>query len=139
MEPTITTHVVKAGPGQEHRVRIAHEEQAAVQYEFFIPEAIWEHPSVHAFRQWLASLEPGATIFAGMVGMWDGRPEPTRIYRTILRSGLFDPAKTRATLYNEIGRIMAELSNSAHDAQESFMFTEVDIRVIMSGGITKIS
>lgn len=134
MEPTITTHAVKAGQS----VRITHEEQAAIQYEFFIPEAIWEHPSVLAFRKWLASLEPGATIFAGMVGMWEGRPEPTRIYRMILRSAMFDPAKTRHTLYEAIGRIMAELSGSAIDAQSAFMFTEMDMRVIMSGGLTKI-
>jgi len=133
-----TTHTVQTGGGQGYRVAANHEDYQAIQYEFYIPEAIWVHQSVQAFIRRLESIEPGATIFQGLVGVWQGQPEQTRIYRMILREGLFDPANTRSALHSEVGRLMADLSASDESAQDAFMFTETDIRVTLANGLARL-
>lgn len=133
-----TEHTVQTGDGQNCRVSANHEDYRANQYEFYIPEAIWSHQSVQTFITRLASIEPGATIFQGLVGVWQGEPEQTPIYRVILRTGQFDPANTRSALHSEIGRLMADLSASDESAQDAFMFTETDIRVTMTNGLRRI-
>ena len=134
-----TEHTVQTGSGQGYRVSVNHEDYQAIQYEFYIPEAIWEHESVQTFIERLESVQPGATIFQGLVGVWQGQPEQTRIYRMILRAGQFDPANTRSALHSEVGRLMADLSASDESAQDAFMFTETDIRVTMTNGLTRIT
>ncbi len=133
-----TTHTVQTGSAGGYRVRVYHEDCAAVQYEFYIPEAIWNHESVQTFVNRLESIEPGATIFQGLVGVWQGQPELTRIYRMILRAGQFDPANTHSALHSEVGRLMADLSASDESAQDAFMFTETDIRATMANGLARI-
>ena len=39
---------------------------------------------------------------------------------------------TRATLHREIGGLLADLSTSPKHAQQTFMFTQTDIRVTMA-------
>lgn len=133
-----TTHTVQTGEGQGYRVIVNHEDYQAIQYEFYIPEAIWNNQSVRTFINRLESVEPGATIFQGLVGVWQGQPEQTRIYRMILRAGQFDPANTRSALHSEVGRLMADLSASNQSAQDAFMFTETNIRVTMANGLARI-
>ncbi len=133
-----TEHTVKTPVYKGHRVSVNHEDYEAIQYEFYIPEAIWNHSSVQTFLQRLESIEPGATIFAGLVGVWQGEHEQSRIYRKILRAEQLDHANTRAALHSEVGRLMADLSASAESTQDAFMFTETHIRVTMSSGVTTI-
>jgi hypothetical protein len=133
-----TNHTVHTGPGQGYHVRLTHEDYPAIQYEFYIPEVIWSHPSVQTFIQRLKSIEPGATIFQGLVGVWHVQPEETRIYRMVLRADEFDRANTRSALHSAIGQLMAHLSGSDESAQDAFMFTEADIRVTMANGLTRI-
>jgi hypothetical protein len=119
-------------------VRVEHDNYAAIQYEFYIPEAIWSHPSVQTFITRLQSVEAGATVFAGLTGVWQGVAETTRIYRLVLRAARFDANNTRAALHSEIGRLMADLSASPEHAQQAIMFSETDIRVTMTSGLTHI-
>jgi len=133
-----TTHTVQTGFGSGYRVRVGHDAYAATQYEFYIPETIWSHPSVETFITRLQSVEAGATIFAGLIGVWQGVPETTRIYRLVLRAGRFDANNTRAALHSEVGRLMADLSASPQHVQQAIMFTETDIRVTMTSGLTRI-
>lgn len=132
-----TTHTVQTGGGKGYRVSVHHEDYQATQYEFYIPEAIWNHQSVQTFIERLESIEPGATIFQGLVGVWQGQPEQTRIYRMILRAGQFNPANTRSALHGEVGRLMADLSASKQSAQDAFLFTETDIRATMANGLAR--
>lgn len=133
-----TEHTVKVPVYQAHRVSVSHEDYEAIQYEFYISEEIWDHSSVQTFLERLESIESGATIFAGLVGVWQGEPEQSRIYRKIIRAGQFDLANARAAFHSEIGRLMADLSASAESAQDTFMLTETDIRVTKSSGLTRI-
>ena len=59
------------------------EDFEATEFEFYIPEAIAEHPATVAFVKWVESLEPSATIFKGLLGMWEGKPEQSSIYRMV--------------------------------------------------------
>ena len=131
---TTTTHTITTDQGQGHRVSVDHDDYAATQYEFYIPEAIWNHRAVRALLKRLEDFAPAATAFSRLAGVWDHKPETTRIYRMVLRAGQFDPADTRSVLHNEIGLLMAELSADAGCAQDAFMFTETPIRVTMSSG-----
>ena len=133
-----TEHTVQTGEGQGYRVAVRHEDYDAIQYEFYIPEAIWTHPSVQTFLNRLRSIQPNATIFAGLVGVWQGEPEQTCIYRMIIRAGHFDSANTRATLHGEVGRLIGDLSAADDSAQDTFMFTETNFRASMASGLTRI-
>ena len=134
-----TTHTILTGQGQGegYQVSVSHDDYAATQYEFYVPEAIWNHKAVRTFLKRLEDFAPGATAFSRLSGVWDHKPETTRIYRMILRAGQFDPVDTRSVLHDEIGRMMAELSADAASAQDTFMFTETPIHVTMSGGLTQ--
>jgi PHD/YefM family antitoxin component YafN of YafNO toxin-antitoxin module len=129
-----TTHTVMTDRGEGHHVSVSHDDYAATQYEFYIPEAIWNHQAVRALLRRLETFASGATAFSRLSGVWDHKPETTRIYRMVLRAGQFAPAKTREILHDEIGRMMADLSADAGCAQDAFMFTETPVRVTMSGG-----
>ncbi len=133
-----TEHTVKMPVYKGHRVSVNHDDYEAIQYEFYIPEAIWNHSSVQTFLQRLESIESGSTIFAGLVGVWQDEPEHSRIYRKILRAEQLNPVNTRAALHSEVGRLMADLSAFAEAAQDAFMFTETDIRVTISNAVTPI-
>ncbi len=127
-----TSHTIQTGKGQGDRIIVNHNEYEAIQYEFYFPETIWNHPSCQTFMQRLGSIEDGATIFAGLIGVWEGDSEQTRIYRMILRADRFDRSNVRTTLHSEIGSLMAGLSASANSAQDAFMFTETVIRATIS-------
>ncbi len=137
MTKTKTTHTIATDRGEGCQVSIDHDDYEATQYEFYIPEAIWKHKAVGILLKRLEDFASSATAFSRLAGVWDHKPETTRIYRMVLRAEQFDPAETRAVLHNEIGRLMAELSGDAGCAQDAFMFTETPIRVTMSRGLTR--
>ncbi len=110
--------------GQQISVEI--HENEAVQYDFYIPTAICEHPSIKNFLQKLSCLERGATIFQGLTGIWQGKEEKTQIYRLILQKGKFQRDNVKAALKRESGRLFAELSTTPH-TQQAFLYTETDI------------
>lgn len=134
---TKTTHTVMTDQGEGYHVSVDHDDYPATQYEFYIPEAIWNHKAVRTLLKRLKDFASAATAFSRLAGVWDHKPETTRIYRMVLRAGQFDPAETRSVLHDEIGRLMAELSADDGCAQEAFMFTETPIRVTMSSGLTR--
>jgi len=127
-----TDHEIAGGQGGMKRVRVTHDEYEALQYEFYIPEAIWNHHAVRAMLTRLEALAPGATSFSRLAGIWDHKPETVRIYRMILRSDVSGSQDTRRMLRREAGLLMAELSAEARLAQDAFMFTETPIQVTMS-------
>lgn len=126
-----TEHTVQDSNGQATSVRVSHTCSQAVQYEFYIPDSIWNAAPTSMFIQRLLSVESGATIFTGLTGVWRGDQEETRIYRMVLRAGRFDRENARGAFRNEIGRLMAELSVTAN-AQEAVLFTETEIVMHLS-------
>ena len=132
-----TTHTIMTDQGEGYHVSVNHDDYAATQYEFYIPEAIWNHKAVRTLLKRLEAFAPGATAFSRLAGVWDHKPEATRINRMILRAGQFDPVDTRSVLHDEVGRLMADLSADAGCAQDAFMFTETPIHVTMSSGAEK--
>jgi heme/copper-type cytochrome/quinol oxidase subunit 1 len=128
---TTTTHTVTNNSGTAERMTVSHDRSNAVQYDFYIPEAIWNHESVQTFLTRLLSIEQGATIFNGITGVWQGDEEQTRIYRLILRSDRFQRNNVTSAFAGEVGRLMAELAVTPL-AQQAFMYTETDIMMHLS-------
>lgn len=128
-----TTHTVK-NHGQAKPVKVDHNRNKAIQYEFYIPLKVWKEKRGKAFISRLGSLEPGATIFAGLIGVWKGKAEETNIYRLILKTGLYDRKNVTDSICSEIGNMMAELSVSdvPNVPQDAFMYTETEIYMNLS-------
>jgi hypothetical protein len=114
-------------------VTIEHEfDNEIIQYEFYIPADIWGHSAVRHFIDKLNQLDPSATIFKGITGVWQGEEEDTNIYRLIRRKGEVDSIKTRDVLCDYVGEMMAELSEWKESAQDAFLFTETKISTTFS-------
>lgn len=127
-----TEHEIASGQGQPRRVRVTHDIHPAMQYEFYIPEAIWNHAAVRRMLTRLEALAPGATSFSRLAGIWDHKPETVRIYRIILRCEEPGLEGIRQVLREQVGQLMAEVAGEARSAQEAFMFTETAVQVTMS-------
>ena len=104
-------------------------EPEVVQYEFYIPAAIWDHSAVRDFIKNLGGLDPSATIFKGATGVWQGDQEDTHIYRLIRGPGAEKmPRQTvRNHLWNLVEEMMAKLSEWGESVQKAFFFTEAKI------------
>ena len=57
---------------QKEKIRIAvcHEENLALQLEFYFPVKVWNHRATVNFLKKLNTLNPGATIFISATGVW---------------------------------------------------------------------
>jgi hypothetical protein len=108
-----------------------------VQLDFYIPEAIWDHHAIRGFLDRLQYLESGATIFNGLLGVWQGEPEYTRIYRMIRRADQVDYVGMMNTIKADIAGVMAELSTSDASGQQAFMFTESRVLVSLTSLLGK--
>ncbi|MEX0652816.1 MAG: hypothetical protein WD534_02200 [Phycisphaeraceae bacterium] len=128
----ITNHAIQPPQGQASHVAVTHRAYEAVQYDFYIPTLIWELPSVKRFIERLDAIDPGATRFEGLTGVWRGDREGTSVYRKILRRDQFDPDRTRSALQEAVGQLMADLCASPAFAQDTVMFTETPIKVMLS-------
>ena len=126
-----TDHTVPDNNGLAISVQVTHNNYSVIQYDFYIPQIIWDLQDIQNFIQQLQSIESSATIFMGLVGVWQGSPESLRIYRMILRTGQFNPDNVRNTIQNSIGDLMAKLSVTQH-TQEEVMFTEMNLQVSKS-------
>ena len=127
----VTNHTVPNSNGQAVRVSAQHTHPHAIQYDFYIPGAIWSQSEVINFLSGLSRLAPGATIFHGLIGVWQGVPEETCIYRLIVEYGEYDRNNLTSALRSEIGNLMARLSVTA-SSQEAIMFTETNINMSLS-------
>lgn len=132
MMPITEHHVQPLQPGGAVRVEVEHTDYCAIQYEFYIPGAIWGHPAVVNFINELQSVIPGATIFPGMTGVWQRETEITHIYRMIAPAARFSRENVRGILWNRVGNLYAQLSTWHVSAQQAIMFTETEIHVSMS-------
>jgi hypothetical protein len=128
-----TTHTVRPlREGGAKPVVVSHEDYCAIEYEFYIPAAIWAHSATQTFIHRLQSVEPGATLFTGLHGIWRGQSEYTHVYRLILQACRFDRRNVRMTLQTEVGVLMAALSTWEESRQEEVWFTEREIHVSRS-------
>lgn len=128
-----TQHTIKTKKGSAARVSVRHADYCAVEYEFYIPALIYRRRATKRFITRLQSIEPGATVFKGLQGIWRGESENTHIYRMILRGGRFDRKNVRTTLQNEIGALLAALSQLPGKVpQEAVMFTEREVHGVLS-------
>lgn len=123
----VTTRSGRGGTAVRRDVTI--ETYAAIEYEFYIPAAIWDHQAVRVFRDELQSLEKGATIFKGTIGIWQEITEQTHIYRVTLRRDRFQPDNFVQAIQNRIARMMADLTESLEAWQEEVIFTAKEIMV----------
>lgn len=101
----------------------------ALEFDFFLPTAIWDHQAVCAFRDDLAAVEPGATIQHANTGLWNGEAEGTRVYRLLLRVGAFDPDRVTRWLHRRVGRLADELAGDAAARQDEVRFTRRSVQV----------
>ena len=99
------------------------EDFEATEFEFYIPEAIAEHPATVAFVKWIETLEPSATIFKGLLGMWEGKPEQSSIYRMVLRNDRMSGPGVIPAIVNEVSKLTAQLAEQAASRQEMVFFT----------------
>ena len=127
-----TNHTVTTRDGSTRSVAVGHSRCAAVQYDFYIPTAIWDMLPVQTFLTVLQSMEAGATVFNGTTGVWQGEPERTRIYRLILRADHLRRNDVADALEREVGDLMANLSLTPQH-QQAFMYTEAEIEMNLSG------
>ncbi len=105
----------------------------SMQYEFYIPAAIWKHSAVKVFVDKLRNLDRGATIFKGVLGIWKDEQEDTYIYRLILgpeeaTDDYFN--RIHETLCEGIAEMKVKLSEWKESAQDDFLFTETKLSVI---------
>lgn len=134
-QPVVTEHTIQPPQGRAYRVAVSHKAYDAVQYDFYIPTLIWELPSLKRFIERLDAIDPGATRFEGLTGIWRGDREGTSVYRKILRRDQFDPDNTRSALQAAVGQLMADLCASPEFTQDTVMFTETHIKVTLSDSV----
>lgn len=128
-----TQHTIQPlEPGDPRTCTVNHDDYTAVQFDFYIPAAVWSHSATRIFLDRLKNLAKGATIFKGMVGVWQDEEEDTNIFRMILRRDKFDPDNIRRCLHSEVGDLFAKLSTSTESSQKAVMFTETVICVTMA-------
>lgn len=125
-------------PNPGKPIEATHSTKTMIQYEFYIPAAIWSHRAVLAFINALEQITQGATIQKTATGVWEGEEEDTNIYRMILQlnEALIDgvPAQLqyRRRLQDAIGGMLADLAAWKESFQDAFMFTEKEIVVTFS-------
>jgi hypothetical protein len=104
-------------------------EQAADEYEFYIPAVVWEHAATRKFLAWLTSDIEGATVFNGAVGAWEGQVERTHVVRVLVRQG-----DTGERFRSEARRLMREWGRSDSTRQESVMYSRREVMVTIVEG-----
>ena len=114
------------------KMQLTHEDYQAFEYEFYIPAIIWQHPAVQAFLHQLRAIQPAATVFEGLLGLWGGEMEATNVFRMIVREGEYDLKTVRMELHREIDELMLELAKDPEAKQEAFMFTERALTITMA-------
>jgi len=132
VDTVLTTHPVNPlEPGPKIKLKVRHNSFESVQYEFYIPAAIWSHRAVLKFISELENITQGATIQKTATGVWQGEEEDTNIYRMIVRpkKGTIETmqSRVRARLRNAIGEMMVTLAEWGESYQSEFMFTEVKL------------
>ncbi|MGC2160402.1 MAG: hypothetical protein WA634_00705 [Silvibacterium sp.] len=128
--PFITEHNTAAG------LRfVDHVDYDAIQYEFYIPHAIWNHRSVRSFIRDVNSISQGSTEFPKVKGEWMGTTENTHIFRKIFEASQLGAEQFRKAIRKELGRLMVALSQSKRSKQDTFMFTESLIHVMLSRNV----
>jgi hypothetical protein len=105
------------------RVAVNHDRNDGFEYEFYIPAAIWDHPSTKTFITRLSSIVPGTTVFKGAQGIWKDQAEDTHILRLLVRASFSEVTNTMTTIEGEVGILMAELSTWSVSRQETVLFT----------------
>ncbi len=118
--------------GNKKTIRVEHDNDSAVQYEFYFPQSVWSHSATKSFFIKLGNLAPGATIFKGATGVWKKDEEDVNIYRLILGGSDINKKVILSNLYMEIGELMAGWAEWNESIQEAFLFTETDIQLTIS-------
>ena len=129
----ITTH--KYNPlikSDSKSIEVEHNDDPAIQYEFYFPQSVWSHSATKAFIIMLGNLAPGATIFKGATGVWKKDEEEINIYRLILGGSEFSKKKIKPILDQEIGQLMADWAEWNESKQEAFLYTETEINMTLS-------
>jgi hypothetical protein len=119
---------VQTRPGKGVRVVLRQNKSVAVQYDFFIPAAIWRCKPIKMLLKSLESVELGATIFKGMTGIGEGAREKTHLYRMILMAGKHQRANVKGGLDSAVAHAMSGLAATRHK-QAAFWYTEAEITV----------
>lgn len=57
-------------PTGQRDVTIQYKAIRAIQYDFYIPIAVWHHPAISTFKNNIGGLAGGATVFKGATGVW---------------------------------------------------------------------
>jgi hypothetical protein len=66
-------------PLGQRNVSIRNKVIKAIQYDFYIPIAVWHHPAVRTFKNSIGTLVGGATVFKGATGVWTEEKESGQV------------------------------------------------------------
>lgn len=120
-------------PTGQRDVSIQHKVIRAIQYDFYIPIAVWHHPAIITFKNNIGTLAGGATVFKGATGVWteeregaQGVPieEDVYIWRIVVPGDAKTAEIYRNGIHSYIATMMASLSECDLSRQGEFMFTE---------------
>ena len=121
-------------PTGQRDVFIGHDVIRAIQYDFYFPIAVWDHPAVIDFKNSTGTLSPGGTVFKGATGVWReekeggalGNPveEDVYIWRIVVPGDATQAAGYRSGIESYVAQMMARLSECDLSCQKEFMFTE---------------
>jgi hypothetical protein len=102
---------------------IRHQSSNALELEFYIPAAVWNHPATQRLLARVYALVEGATLLGGARGAWKGEVEKTNLVRVVVRRDEVRSEQTLGTVRAAIDEAMRAWSNSPDTRQESFIFT----------------
>jgi hypothetical protein len=121
-------------PTGQRDVFIGYDVIMAIQYDFYVPIAVWHHPAVIDFKNSIGTLSPGGTVFKGATGIWReekeggtlGNPveEDVYIWRIVVSGDPMQAEIYRRGIESYVAEMMARLSECDLSCQKEFMFTE---------------
>jgi hypothetical protein len=119
-------------PNKRLHLHVDHSRKSSVQYEFYIPAAIWSHTAVRVFRAALhRALSAGGATVVAATGLWAGAQEDTNIHRVIVgpRKGedSVNRIALRALIEPEVGKMLVSLAEWRESEQDAFFFTEAEL------------
>lgn len=108
---------------------LSHLRSPALEFEFYLPAPVWEHPATKRFLSAIYDLVEGATILGGARGVWRDVHESMNIVRVLVKRDDAKSADCIARVEMETSRVMQEWSLSETTRQETLLYTVRELTV----------
>lgn len=99
-------------------------------FDIYLPTTLWTLGALSTFLQRLLTLCPGATIYEGAVGLWQGQAEGTRILRVSVEivdadgRDIFDVANLRSGIRDAATDLLVELQSNHGCVEQAIFFND---------------